>query len=225
MADKYDPPEGTKGDAAHAVVRSALGAIPVAGTGATELFNWLVAPPIERRRKAWTEQVAAALRDLEARGIDIEGLRDNDAFIDVVFQATQAAMHTSQESKREALRNAILNAALPGAPEASEQQIFVGLVDNFTEWHLRLLQLFQDPREHVSRNTMMGGLSQVVETAFPQLRGRRDFYDQVWSDLNTRGLVNTSTLHVTMSGHGLTAKRTTDFGDRFLAFISEPTGT
>jgi hypothetical protein len=116
----------------------------------------------------------------------------------------------------------VLNAASPGAPEAAEQQIFLNLIDSFTEWHLRLLKLFQDPQPHVPSNAYMGGLGQVVEAAIPALNGRRDFYDRIWSDLNARGLVNTGSLHVTMTAHGMGVKRTTDFGDRFVAFITSP---
>ena len=69
---------------------------------------------------------------------------------------------------------------------------------------------------------MMGGLSQVLENSFPELRGQREFYDSVWRDLFQRSLVNTEQLHVTMSGGGLTQKRTTRLGDNFLAFIDRP---
>lgn len=222
MSDKYEPPSGTRGDAAHAVVRAALNAIPVAGGGAVELFNWLMTPPIERRRQAWMNDVADGLRALEDAGaIKLEELRESDAFVDVVLHATQAAIRTSQEEKRTALRNAVLNATAAGAPDVAEQQVFVGMIDDLTEWHLRLLKLFQNPRAHVG-NLSMGGLSSIPEDAYSELRGRRDFYDQVWRELYGRGLVNTEGLHTTMSSHGLASKRTTDRGDRFLSLIATP---
>jgi hypothetical protein len=71
-------------------------------------------------------------------------------------------------------------------------------------------------------NMMMGGLSTILERAYPDLQGRRDFYDQVWRELYGRGLVTTEGLHTTMSAQGLASKRTTDRGDRFLAFIAPP---
>jgi hypothetical protein len=72
---KYKSPKATKGDAGHAIVRAGLGAIPVAGSAATELFNAIVVPPLERRRSAWMEQVGEALRRLEEqRGIRLEDL-------------------------------------------------------------------------------------------------------------------------------------------------------
>jgi hypothetical protein len=221
MTKKYEPPDGSKADAAHAIVRSGLGAIPAAGSAAVEFFNWLVTPPLERRRREWMEGVADGLRALEERNhVNLEELRNNEDFVDVVLHATQAAMRTSQQEKRDALRNAVLNAAAPGAPELAEQQTFVSMIDSFNEWHLRLLKLFQDPRAHAGRNMSMGALAHVLENAYPELGGKREFYDQVWRELHGRGLTTTDGLHVTMSSHGLGAKRTTAFGDRFLTFIS-----
>lgn len=196
--------------------------MPVAGGAGVELFTWLVAPPLERRKNAWMEDVAHGLRELEEKAqLNLDALQSDEAFLDVILHATQAALRTSQAEKREALRNAVLNSARPNAPELVEQQMFVSVVDEFTEWHLRLLGLFQNPAAHVG-NTYMGGLSGVVEQAFPALRGRRDFYDQVWRELYSRGLVTTEGLHTMMSASGLAAKRTTDRGDRLLAFITAP---
>jgi hypothetical protein len=42
-----------------------------------------------------------------------------------------------RKGKREAFRNAVLDATSPGAPEVAEQQIFVGLIDTFTDWHVQ----------------------------------------------------------------------------------------
>jgi hypothetical protein len=224
--DELTPPEPDHGDSAHAVARAVLDGIPVVGSAAVELLQAIITPPLERRRNEWMSDVAEAIRELQRRGLRPEKLRDDPVFIDTVLSASQAAIRTSQAEKRHALRNAVINSALPGAPDVAIQQMFIALVDRFTEWHLRLLKLFQEPGEPYSQaggaQLYMGGLSSVLETVYPELTGRRSFYDLVWSDLNAAGLLNTSTLHVTMSGQGLLAKRTTELGDTFLAFISEP---
>ncbi len=78
-----------------------------------------------------------------------------------------------------------MNAALPKPPEAAIQQIFLNIVDTFTEWHLRLLVLFNDPNSWAKSNNhkfpqlISGGLSPILESAYPQLSGHRDFYDQI----------------------------------------------
>jgi hypothetical protein len=226
---KYESPKPGKDDAAHAVARAGISAIPYVGGPTVELFNALITPPLERRRRQWMEEVADGLRKLEQeRGIQLEKLQENAAFIDILMHASLVAIRNSQEDKRRALRNAVLNAALPKPPDQAQQQIFLYLVDSFTEWHLRILRFFHNPPGWFQNQNRqfpslgMGGLSHILEKAFPQLRGRRSFYDQIWSDLSTRGLVNTSGLHTTMSGAGLAAPRTTDIGQLFLRFIEKP---
>jgi hypothetical protein len=105
------------------------------------------------------------------------------------------------------------------APEEALQHLFLTFVDSFTELHLRVLAFFQAPPS--SPGIYSGGLANVLEQGIPSLRGRRAIYDQFWSDLYSRGLVNTEGLHVMMTGQGLAAKRTTELGDAFLQFISD----
>jgi hypothetical protein len=146
------------------------------------------------------------------------------------MHASQAALRNSQKEKLTALRNAVLNAALPNPPEESIQQMFVNFIDSLTVWHLKLLDLVQNPEEWARRHNhtfpelMAGGFSHIIESAFPELHGRRDFYDQLGKDLAYRGLANTDHLHVMSTGQGLLQKKTTSMGDRFLKFITSPIG-
>lgn len=165
-------------------------------------------------------QVGEKLQELEKNGLKIEELQENEEFISAVMHASQIALRTHQNEKLEALRNAILNVAKGQAPEEALQNVFLNLIDSFTELHLRILKVFQNPEP--PQNMSMGGLSNVLEHNIPELRGRRELYDQLWKDLYSRGLVNTDGLHVTMTGHGLGEKRTTGIGDAFLKFIEEP---
>ena len=43
--------------------------------------------------------------------------------------------------------------------------------------------------------------------------------DKCITDLYNDGLMNTQSLHATMTGQGMVAKRTTALGDEFLSFI------
>ncbi len=225
------PPVPSSGDRVHTFIKAALSVIPTLGGPAVELFSAIVTPPLERRRQVWMEEVGKGLSNLLSKNlIVLEDLSTNGVFLDTILQASQAVMRTSNEEKRTALRNAVLNSALPNPPEESLQLMFLSLVDQFTPWHLRLLALFQDPakwtQEHNTdfKSIYMGGISDVLEIAFPELKGRRDFYDQIWADLNQKGLATTESLHSTMTSAGLTEKRTTDLGDRFLQFLSTPEG-
>lgn len=229
--NKYKPPEGSAGEAAHAVVRSGLGAIPFAGAAAVELLNAIVASPLEKRRTKWMEYVGEALKELEEKtGIILESLQENEEFIDVALEATQIAIKTSNLEKREALKNAIINSALPNPPEESLQKMFLSFIETLTVWHLKLLELFNDPPQYLEKQNIsftgysMGSMSHLVENAFPELRGRRDLYDLIWKDLYSRALVNTEHLHTMMTGSGIIAKRTTEIAIQFLNYIKSPLG-
>jgi hypothetical protein len=232
MADekKYDPPQPTDGDHVHTLGRAGIGSIPVIGSAATELFQKVIAPPLEKRRQAWMEEIAQGLRELEEKQkCVIDDLASNDAFIDTVMAASQAAIRNSQVEKREALKNAVLNAALPNPPDESRQQMFVGLVESLTVWHLRLLRFFSDPvrifqeqGKKPPQYSFMCSLSQVLTAAYPELLNERAFYDQITKDLHSRGLFGTDSLHSMMGGSGAYEKRTTELGGQFLKFISKP---
>ncbi len=226
----YQTPHETIADHGHSLVRAGIGSIPVVGSAAVELFQSIVTPPLERRRQQWMEEVALGLRKVEEKqGCIIEDLSSNDAFIDTVMSASQAAIRTSQEEKRKALKNAVLNAALPNAPDESRQQLFVNLIDSMSPWHIRILRFFSDPvkvfRELGKQPPEYGigsSLSQILTTAYPELEHERSLYDQIVKELHSRGLLGTDQLHTMMSGNGVYQKRTTQMGDQFLQFISEP---
>ena len=230
MSDKkkYEPPKSGGGDISYAVVKAGLGSIPVAGAAAAELLGLVVTPPLERRRNEWMAEVGDALRQLEAKmGVVIETLQDNDQFVDAAIEATQIALRTSNAEKKEALRNALLNVALPNPPEETVQKMFLSFIDTLTVWHIKLLGLFDNPPKFIEKNNLrfnvtMGSMSHLLETAFPELKGRQNLYDLIWKDLYSRGLVNTDGLHTMMTGGGIVAQRTTELGKGFIAFIKNP---
>ena len=222
-------PRETALDAAHTVVKAALGSVPVVGSAASELFAAIVTPPIVRRRDEWVESIARGLEQLRAsEGLDYDELSRNETFISMVLHATQAALRSHQQEKLDALRNAVLNSARPGAPEDDLQLMFLGFVDTFTPWHLRMAFYLDSPASWCKQHDvnyghpMAGAPSTVLELAFPELRGRRDFYDQLAKDLYARGLLTTESLHTMVTGDDMVASRTTGMGKVFLEFVSEP---
>jgi hypothetical protein len=217
--DKFSVPKKTSGDTTHAIAKAGLSAIPVAGGPAVELFQYVIQPPLEKRRDRWMAEVGEKLKELEANGLKLEDLQGSEQFLSAVMHASQVALRTHQETKRRALRNAILNVATGQAPDETLQHLFLEFVDAFTELHLRILKLFQAPTPPPSMS--MGGLSNVLEHNMPELRGHQELYKQLWRDLFSRGLVTTDGLSGTMTASGLAAKRTTQMGDQFLKFIGD----
>ena len=229
--DRYESPKPTAGDHLHTLARAGIGSIPIVGAAAEELLGLLIAPPLEKRRRKWMESVGEGLRALEQeRSLRLEDLRTNEAFIDTVAHASQAALRNSQQDKVDALRNAVLNAALPNPPEESIQQIFVSLVDTSTVWHLRILRLLDDPPRWFVENgrgplePATGSLANLLEIAYPDMRGQRSLYDKIVTDLYSSGLIGLDSLHVVMSGGGSLSSRSTALGKQFLGFITKPKG-
>ena len=212
--------------------RAVVSAIPIAGGPLQVFFENIFAAPIEKRKHAWLEQLADVVTELQERVNDLtaEKLASNEAFVTMAMQATQIAIRNHRNEKLEALRNAVLNSALPNSPEEDEQQVFIRLIDQLTPWHLSLLAVLNNPVLWMEHNQVqnpnwgMGGVSTVIEHCLPNLLGKRDAYDQLVRELQTEGLLGQGEyLHVTMSGGGMVASRTTDRGKRFIRFITAPT--
>ncbi len=218
----------TKNDIAYGVAKAALGSIPIVGAAASELLQLLVTPPLEKRRNEWMIELGEKLKHLEQKEeLDLNELSNNDIFIDVVLQATQLALRTSEKEKIEYFKNAILNTAVNENPQITEIQIFLNFISTFTVWHIKILKLFDNPEEWFNKNGkslpnyMAAGLSNVLEEAYPELSRKRELYDLIWDDLSRASLHKTSGLHTTMTGSGLLVPRTTTFGKEFLKFITE----
>lgn len=217
-----------KKDILYSLTKAGVGSIPIVGAAASELLQLIVTPPIEKRRNKWMLEIGEKLQQLENQDkIKIEQLSNNDLFIDVVLLTTQQALKTSQNEKIEYYKNAILNSAIGENPDLSEIQIFLNFISDFTVWHIKILKLFDNPTDWFEKQDkktpsyFSGGLSKVLIDAYPELKERREFYDLIWSDLYRAGLHKTSEIHGIMTGSGLLSNRTTDFGQRFLRFITD----
>jgi hypothetical protein len=227
-AERY--PEPTEADVALGVGRASLAAIPFVGGSITEVLSLVLAPAIARRRDTWLKELADGLEEAERKidGFTVENLTQDEAFVSAVIEATRSAISTHKDEKRDALRNGLLNIALHRSTDEDQQQTFFRYIDELTVWHIRILVLFQDPPKHLAVRGLgssyyMGSASQVLEDIYPELKGKRELYDQVAADLSARGLVNSSGfLHGMMSAQGMVAKRTTPLADTFLAFIANP---
>ncbi len=215
-------------DIGYAATKVGLGSIPIAGAAASELLSFIVASPLENRREKWMTEIGERLMTLEQNGsINFDSLQNNPIFIDAVIQTTQSVIRTNEKEKIKLFQNVLINCALNDIPEQSEIQIFLNLIETFTVWHIKILKLFNNPSNwfEVNKrdipNFMRAGLSAILELAYPELKGRSEFYNLIWNDLSRAGLHNSDSLQGIISSSGLMANRTTDFGKRFLEFISE----
>jgi len=225
-----DPIIEPGGEKAHRVARIIIGAVPILGGAGVEIFNSVIDTPMNERKVQWMNQVGNALNDLIEKGVLTEqGLQHNETFITTVSQASMLAIRSHQQEKLEALRNAVLNVAVGLGPEEDLRQLFLNFVDVCTVTHIRLLSLMSGPEEWGQNHEVefpsswrMGGITQAIEHAFPDLRGKEQIYKVIWDDLYQRGLISTQSLGTTMSREGILARRTTELGAKLIDFLSEP---
>jgi len=226
-----EEPKASKGDYAYALAKAGISQLPIVGAPIAEILPLIIAPPIEKRRTEWLKSLGERLKLLEEKvgGFKLENLQSNETFITTAMHASQAAIRNHQTEKLEALRNAVLNAALPNAPEEDLQLMFLDFVDSFTPWHLAILKFFNNPKEWGKQHAVtfnehyyMGSPSHILEKSFPDLKGKREYYDLFVKDLFSHGLMSTDSLHIAMTENGMFASRTTVMGKQFLTFISSP---
>ncbi len=199
-------------------------------------------------------QVGEVLENLTTgRGETLESLQNNEAFVDVVLQATQIALRNHHEKKREALRNAITNSVGPKAPAEAKSQMFLQFIDRFSVLHLRMLEVVSDPNGWFQRlgrslpDIQQGSAAYAIELAFPELSNEINLRDAVWNDLQQTGLaskepppgiIGVSTVPQNWANSQGTPgigpvrrtspfakQHTTKLGDEFLSFIKSPTNS
>lgn len=227
-ANEFDPEQEPDGEKLHRVAKIGLGSIPVAGPVVAEIFASIFESPLAKRRTQWMHKITEVVNDLVEEGVLTEkDLQENEVFISTVSQACVIALRNHQEEKLDALRNAVKNSAIDTCPEEDYRQLFLNFIDVCTVTHIKLLNLFSGPeawgKSHgvdFPTSWSMGGITQVIEHAYPSLQGQQELYEPIFSDLYQRGLVNTESLGTTMSRQGMMSERLTPMGRRLLRFIS-----
>jgi hypothetical protein len=228
--DTTPPGKSTGREIVERVAEAALGSVPFAGAALAVTFVTALGWRLEQRREKWFTQLAEDIEALRKRAddLDLEALADNPLFVDAVVTATRTVEHTHQEEKIAALRNAVLNSVAPDAPDADTQAIMLNLVDRFTPSHLRLLTLWDDPPAWFARHGLtppeaafITSRTVTVEAGLPEMKGRQDVYLRVAGELESAGML-TATLMGNVQPPSLMSRLTTDFGRRFVRFISPP---
>ena len=230
LADMETTPPGksTGREVVERVAETALGSVPVVGAALAVTFVTALGWRLEERREKWFTGLAQGVEELRQRieGLSLESLVGNDLFTDAVVMATRTVEHTHQAEKIEALHNAVLNSVAPDAPDADTQAVMLTLVDRFTPSHLRLVTLWDDPpawfTSHglpVPEAGMITSRTMTVEEGLPEMRGRKDFYLLIADELSAAGML-TAKLTGNVQPPSLMSRLTTDWGRRFVRFIS-----
>ena len=219
--------KNTPGDIAHIAVKTCLASIPIVGGVASEIFNTVIAPPIEKRRDDWLINIFTTLQEMQDKiaEFSMDELSQNEMFISTITKASQLAVRNHQEEKLKALHNAVINSALNIAIDENEQMMFLNMIDSFTPWHLKLVYYFENPVKRFQENNitrpefMMGGIRDGLNSLYPELSDRGEFVGAILNDLFNNKIVNTSNLGGGMTNDGIYAPRLTAFGEKFLKYV------
>lgn len=232
MTDKLTPPKPAASDDAHRLARAAAGMVLPAGG---DLLEAVIGPPLAKRMDAWRDLIAERVQELlDREQLTAESLQEDPQFIDTVMHASRAAAYTSSEEKRQALATAIYNAGARRGPVDDERIIFIRLIDELTEWHIRLLvYISENPTNQEYYNELdaavdpspsarheLGTFPYQIEQAFSQLQGRADFYLQLRREMIAHGL-----LAIEEASHGGPSTESTKIAPRgkaLLEFITHP---
>lgn len=213
---------------ANTALSAASAVVPGAGYALQQIVKRFIGSPLEARRSKWFQRVGEGLKELEEKmeSFDLNRLAEDEDFISIVYQTTDAAMRAHREEKREALCNVLLNSAIGYQLDEVLRSTFINYVDRFSPLHLRLLKLLADPSASAAmvaqaKNMMMGSQSVVVRAALPESEVSEELFDRITSDLAKEGLIDGS-LKAMITAQSLLAKRSTKIGDEFLRFISKP---
>jgi len=157
--------------------------------------------PLERRRAEWLARLEAQIKELETsfKGLNPPALADNEEFISALVLGLRAAEAAHEESIRSALANAVISSAMPGAPDADQQKIYLRFIGEFTPSHLRVLAFMDDPRAVLDAQGVpqpdwdeTSSRKKLLEWAIPDFEGRPSFVDQINRDLIAAGLTEGS---------------------------------
>lgn len=197
----------------------------------------LLRSPLGSRADEEIKAHSIRLSVLESRvgGFNPRKVGENPAFVSAIQHQIVIAMRTHQAEKIEALRNAVTNVAIGRAPPDDLQLLFLRYVDQFTPWHLRLLDFFANPSGYAERHGIVlpapenagqrqlstASAADAMNTVFPDLADRRPLRDLICRELRDCGLFG-SEIYASDSKRNIFKKRTTPMGDEFLAFVSRP---
>jgi hypothetical protein len=153
-----EPPIDPKIEAAAAILKGAVSAVPFVGGLIAEVGN-IYLNPLEKRKQQWMVEVGQAIEEIRRRHALLpESLQNDDRFISFLYQATILALKNHQRQKINALRSALVSAAK--AEQFSEDLAFQFLryIDELSVTHLAMLACFD---KHAGQFARLEKLEQV----------------------------------------------------------------
>jgi hypothetical protein len=199
--------------------KTALSVIPVGGTLISCVWDAVKGNAAQKRLDDWKEKVEERLSKVE---LSIDEIGSNEIFTSTIMRATDIAIKTMEETKREYLANAVLNSVYLEIEE-SIVMMYLDMIDRYTEWHLKILCYFRNPKAYPGVDESqyyMGSPLHPMYSVFPELEKNSALVNRIIKDLYNDGVLNTENMNCSMTASGMVASRTTDLGNNFIKFIT-----
>ncbi|MFL6144346.1 MAG: hypothetical protein ACJ72N_21095 [Labedaea sp.] len=217
------PPTATTREKAHGVALAILGEFP-GGSTVVGILDQIFGAPYARRHEAWLRKMHELLIELDARGIDLEGLGERPEFVTAVHDATRIALGEHLEAKLDLLKAVLLNAAThPPDPITDMWTLrYLRWIDELEPAHVTILAFGVDPRgwlEAQGKETpdyISGGRRTVFDLA--QWPYAPDVIDLILEDLARLQLGSLSAGMVT--GRAMYDPWISNRGSRFLEWLA-----
>ena len=182
------PPTNPKSEAAAALIKGAVSAIPIAGSVISEVGN-LYLNPLEKRKQEWMNEVCRTIEDIQNRFSRLPAsLEADEAFISFLYQTTIIAFKNHQQEKLKALSNALVSAADPENVSEDLTFQFIRYIDDLSVTHLKILAGLE---RHAGQLMRLKKLEQVYGQ-FQSLTGLsidRAMFRSFIQDLDSRLLI------------------------------------
>jgi len=203
----------------------------IAGSLVSQGFSKVMIHYANKKEKEIIIEIIKGLEELEKRleNFQVQNMNNEEKFGATVLQVLPLALRSLDEEKILALRNVVLNTAIGNSPDEDLHQIILNHLESFTGWHIKILEYFWAPqgwfqaRKKTIPNFSMGSASAGLESAFPELKERPEFYNAIVKELISKNLMSPGEyLHVSMTGSGIWERRVTNMGRQLLDLIKNP---
>ncbi len=193
--DGIDPVVESDGDKAHRAARAIIGMVPLLNGPALEIFNSLIEPPLERRKREWMLEITLLVNQIHAQlNLDVEALAEDEQFISVLLRTSQIALRNHQKEKIHSLKVALLNTARNTELTDDQQFIFLNMLDSFTVSHVKILEFSAGgycwtPSNGASSHDFLLLFTRALISEFPEFENKTDLIFQIVSELESKKLL------------------------------------
>lgn len=208
------------------IFKAGLATAPFCG-GIASLIADYIPSGKQKRLEEFTEQVAKDLNEFKQRVDETKILTDEFAFI--FERCYRGVAENYQKEKLEAFRAIFVNTLIGTDLSDGEKEYFLGLVNNLSVLHIRILRFMFDPKSYLEAqgiplDKIRGGFSEFFPIAIPGIEPH--VIEAAFSDLYQYGLIGTDKkiFRTVTAGKGLEllGDRVSELGKRFITFCTVP---